>query len=134
MDIKNLYNRNKEMILYLAFGIVTTIISISVFWFFTSVIPLNELVANVISFIVAVFFAFLTNRKWVFNVSDKQGFFKDAVKFYLGRLLTLLIEEGIIFVFITLLSFDSLTVKITAQLIVIILNYIISKIFVFKQK
>ena len=132
MDIKKLYNRNKEIILYLAFGMVTTVISISVFWFFTSVIPLNELVANVISFIAAVFFAFLTNRKWVFNVSHKQGFFKDAVKFYLGRLLTLLIEEVIIFVFIILLSFDSLTVKITAQIVVIILNYIISKIFVFK--
>lgn len=130
--INNYFKKHKEVILYLFFGGLTTIISIAVFMLFTTVLPLNELIANIISWVIAVLFAFLTNRKWVFD--DKgQGFFLSAIKFYVARVTTLLVEEGIIFVFITLLSCNSLLVKISAQIIVIVLNYVLSKIFVFKK-
>jgi len=128
------YKKHKEPLLYLFFGVLTTVVSILVFWIFTAVIPTNELIGNIISWIFAVLFAFITNRKWVFTSHKKQNLFSEGIKFYSGRILTLIIEEIIIFIFITLLHFNSLTVKITAQVIIIILNYVISKIFVFKNK
>lgn len=130
--INNFLRKYREVILYLFFGGLTTLISIAVFMLFTIVFPLNELIANIISWIIAVLFAFLTNRKWVFE-DNGEGFLLSAVKFYVARVSTLLIEEGIIFVFITLLSFNSLLVKIFAQIIVIVLNYVLSKIFVFNH-
>lgn len=135
--MKNMMNKllkeKREIILYLIFGFLTTVISILVFALFTEVIPLNELIANIISFIIAVLFAFLTNRRWVFKNNDKQPFLLQGIKFYSARLITLLIEELIIFIFITLLTFNSLAVKTIAQIVIIVLNYILSKVFVFKK-
>lgn len=131
MKIKKLFNR--QFILYLVFGFLTTVVSISVFALFTKVIPLNELIANIISWILAVFFAFLTNKKWVFNDNSDNSPLLKMIKFYSARLITLFIEEIIIFVFITILSLNALGVKIAAQAVVIILNYILSKVFVFKK-
>ncbi len=131
MKIKKLFNR--QFILYLVFGFLTTVVSISVFALFTKVIPLNELIANIISWILAVFFAFLTNKKWVFNDNSDNSPLLKMIKFYSARLITLFIEEIVIFVFITILSLNALGVKIAAQAVVIILNYILSKVFVFKK-
>ncbi len=135
--MKNMMNKllkeKREIILYLIFGFLTTVISILVFALFTEVIPLNELIANIISFIIAVLFAFLTNRRWVFKNNDKQPFLLQGIKFYSARLITLFIEELIIFIFITLLSLNALAVKAIAQIVIIILNYILSKVFVFKK-
>lgn len=132
--INKLLKEKREIILYLIFGFLTTVISILVFALFTEIIPLDELIANIISFIIAVFFAFITNKKWVFENADKTPFFTAMIKFYSARLLTLLIEELILFIFITRLSMNPLWVKITSQLLIIILNFILSKIFVFKKK
>lgn len=131
--LKSVFKKYKEPILYIIFGVLTTVVSIAVFWFFTEIIVFDELIANIISWIIAVLFAFLTNRKWVFSSNKNQNFFIQAVKFYSGRLITLLIEEVIIFIFITLLSLNSLMVKIAAQFIVIVLNYVISKLYIFKK-
>jgi putative flippase GtrA len=131
--LKSVFKKYKEPILYIIFGVLTTAVSIAVFWFFTEIIVFDELIANIISWIIAVLFAFLTNRKWVFAANKNQNFFIQAVKFYSGRLITLLIEEVIIFIFITLLSLNSLMVKIAAQFIVIVLNYVISKLYIFKK-
>lgn len=131
--MNKLLKEKREIILYLIFGFLTTVISILVFALFTEVIPLNELIANIISFIIAVLFAFLTNRRWVFKNNDKQPFLLQGIKFYSARLITLLIEELIIFIFITLLTFNSLAVKTIAQIVIIVLNYILSKVFVFKK-
>jgi len=128
-----LYKKHKEVLLYLFFGGLAFIVSISTFYFFNTVCGLNELVANVISWIITVSFAFLTNRKWVFKPSDKEkeGFWGQALRFFSGRIFTLIVEEVILFVFVTRLSFDSLLIKVIAQIVVIVLNYIISKLFVF---
>ena len=131
--LKSVFKKYKEPLLYIIFGVLTTVVSIAVFWFFTEIIILDELIANIISWIVAVLFAFLTNRKWVFSATENQSIFLQAAKFYSGRLITLLIEEVIIFIFITLLSLNSLMIKIASQFVIIVLNYIISKIYVFKK-
>ena len=129
------YVKDKEPLLYLFFGGLTTLISIFVFWLFNGPFGLNELVANLISWVLAVLFAFLTNKTWVFQSGGQEdGFFRLMLSFYAGRLLTLGIEELLLLVFITWLGFNSMAVKIVAQVVVIVLNYVISKLLVFRDK
>lgn len=130
------YKKYKQVLLYLFFGVLTTAISVAVFSLLNVVLQVNEHIANLTSWIFAVLFAFLTNRTMVFDAETKSpgDFLVQMVKFYAGRIATLLVEELIIFVFITKMRFDSFTVKMVAQVIIIILNYVISKLFVFKNK
>ena len=125
-------SNHKEKLLYLFFGFLTTVISIAIFAFFTEVLQIDSLISNIISWIFAVAFAFVTNRKWVFSKSG-QSFIVDALYFYLARLTTLVFEEAVIFVFITLLDLNALVVKAASQITVIILNYLISKFVVFRK-
>ena len=127
------YKKHKEVLMYLFFGALTTVISIVTFSLFFEILKINELISNVISWIVAVLFAFVTNRIWVFEKGKNEGIIFQGIKFYGGRVATLLIEEIILLVFVTLLSFNAMVVKITAQVIVIVLNYVISKAFIFKK-
>ena len=96
---------------------------------------MNEHIANIFSWILAVLFAFITNRIWVFNAPTNTNveFVRQMLSFFGGRILTLVIEEIIIFIFITKLEFDSVIVKLIAQIIVIVMNYVVSKLFVFKN-
>lgn len=131
----NIYNRYREQILYLVFGGVTTLISIITYAVFTELADINILIANILSWIISVAVAYATNKSVVFR-SDKKGVAQvltEALSFYAGRLLTLLIEEAILFVFIDLVKLPNMPVKIIAQIIIIVLNYIISKVFIFKK-
>lgn len=130
------YKKQKEILLYLFFGGVTFVVSIVSFVFFNSVCHMNELVANIISWVLAVTCAYITNRIWVFQSSadTRQTLMKEIIDFVSGRIVTLLIEEAILLIFVTWLAFNSTIIKVIAQVIVIILNYIISKLFVFKNK
>lgn len=96
---------------------------------------MNELIADIFSWIIAVLFAFVTNKIWVFQSKNDTilAFVREAVAFFAGRVATLVVEEVILFVFITMLQWNSLGVKIAAQVIVIVLNYVISKLLVFKK-
>ena len=129
------YKKHKAVLLYLFFGGLTTLISIGVFWLFRVPLGINELLANVVSWVFAVLFAFFTNRIWVFHSPTKTAgeFWRQMGSFYAGRVVTLLIEEALLAVFITWLGFADMPVKITAQIVVIVLNYVISKLFVFKK-
>ncbi len=130
-----LYQKHKSVLLYVLFGGLTTGISIGTFWLVHSVFGQNEHVANIISWVLAVLFAFVTNRVWVFAsaVKNFKGFFEQAVCFYGGRLATLGVEEMLLFVFITVLRVNALAVKVGAQMVVLLLNYLVSKWFVFKS-
>lgn len=130
-----LYKKYKEVLLYLFFGVLTTVVSIGSYAFFNVTLGINELISNVISWVLAVLFAFFTNRIWVFAAPTKtvEEFMKQLVSFAGGRVLTLVIEEIILLVFITMLHFNSMLIKFIAQVVVIILNYVISKLLVFRK-
>lgn len=130
------YFKNKEVLLYLLFGGLTTVVSLLSYFVAYKVCNINVLIANIISWIFAVTFAYITNKIWVFDSKTETAkeVLGEAVKFYSGRLATLVVEELIIFVFDTLLHFNSMLVKLVAQIIIIVLNYVISKLFVFKNK
>lgn len=126
------YKRHKSVLLYLLFGGLTTVVSIGTYALFLPVV--SPLIANIFSWVAAVTFAYVTNRTWVFASKEKElAIIQEAFAFYGGRVFTLGLEEVVLYVFITLLFFPPLTVKVFAQVIVLILNYVISKLFVFNK-
>ena len=129
------YRKYKEKLLYLFFGGLTTLVDLVVFWLFFSVFGVNELIANVIAWIAAVLFAFVVNRTWVFEAktADRRETARQFVTFVGGRVFSLLCEEAILAIFITWLGLPPIPVKIAAQIIVVILNYGISKWLVFRN-
>lgn len=130
------YKKHKEGLLYLFFGGLAFFLSVFLFWLFYSPLGIDELVANIIVWIIVVLFAFITNRTWVFvsKTETIMEFIKQMGAFYAGRIATLVVEEAMLYVLITRMGFNSLLIKIIAQFVVIVLNYVISKLFVFKKK
>lgn len=129
------YKKNKSVFLYLFFGGLTTVVSIGSFVVCNMFFLINELISNAISWILAVTFAYITNRIWVFNSNAKgKSIVREVVTFFSGRFTTFIVEEIILFIFITLLSFNGLVVKTLAQIFVLVSNYFISKVFVFSEK
>ena len=90
-------------------------------------------IANIISWIISVAFAYITNRVFVFK-SKARNIMKEASSFVGSRVITLILDMLIMFIIVTLLHLNDKIGKIVSQIVVIIGNYIISKLFVFKQK
>ena len=136
-NIKFLYLKYKEIVNYLIVGVLTTVVSLGVYYICTVTFldPKNAFqlqVANIISWIVSVIFAYFTNRKYVFE-SKNPNIVKEATSFFLSRVSTLLMDMGIMFVCVTLIGMNDKISKIISQVVVIISNYIFSKLFVFKK-
>ena len=132
--LRPFYSAHKEVLLYLFFGGLTTLVSILTFAFFTVALGIDVLWSNVLSWILAVSFAYVTNRTWVFasGADTRAGVVREIASFFGGRVATLLMEEALLYVFITRLGLPAMPVKIAAQAAVIAANYVISKLFVFK--
>ncbi len=138
--MKELINKvlTREVILYLIFGILTTIVSLGVYYgcIYTFLNPENAIqlqIANILSWIVGVLFAYITNRKYVFESKDKNKL-KEITKFVTSRISTLLLDMLVMFVGVTLLKGNDKIIKIISQVLVTIGNYVLSKIFVFRNK
>ncbi len=130
--IKNLLFKYKEAILYLIFGVLTTAVNWVVYFPLTKLTPIHYQVATVISWIAAVVFAYFTNREFVF-LSKNKNKIMEFIKFTSGRIFSLLAEMAVLFLLIEIIAFHEDMSKIFGQVIVVILNYIISKVFVFKN-
>jgi len=138
--VKKLYKKYKEIINYLIIGFLTTIVSLLSFYLvrlliFTNNSQLDIQISNIISWIFAVLFAFITNKKYVFE-SKSQGTnkLKEMIKFYLSRVTTLLIDMGTMWILTSPLHINDKISKIIVQFIIVILNYVFSKLFVFKKE
>lgn len=141
--IKGLLLRYRELLLYLFFGGLTTVVDWSISFVLYAVwgdaIDHNVFVvhlANVLAWAAAVTFAFVTNRIWVFQ-SKKHGFLPvlgEFLSFAGGRVTTLLLQELIFLIFVDGLSVSEYVIKLVAAVVVVILNYVISKLFVFRKK
>lgn len=127
----NLYKKNKEVINYLIVGGLTTLISIGSFALFELIID-NYIVNTVLSWCTAVLFAYVTNRIFVFETKNSKVL-PEFIKFISCRLLTLGSEVLVMWILVDLIGVDELLSKILVQFIIVVLNYILSKIFVFKK-
>lgn len=135
--IKNIYLKYKEIINYLIFGVLTTVVSLVTYYLLVLTIlnpenPIEIQIANIISWITCVTFAYITNKKYVFN-SKNKNILKEITKFYTSRLTTLFIDMLLMYIFVTKLQYNDKIIKLIVQIIIIILNYILSKLLVFKN-
>ncbi|MBQ7321367.1 MAG: GtrA family protein [Clostridia bacterium] len=137
-----LLKKYKSIILYIIFGGLTTVVdwsvSFTLYYLWGDAIEATPWLihgANVIAWVAAVAFAYVTNRIWVFE-SRRRGFLPivgEIVAFAGGRVLTLLLQEALMAIFFTWLGFNEYIVKIVAAVLVVILNYFISKLLVFRK-
>lgn len=139
-NVINLYKKYQEIINYLIVGVLTTVVSIVIYFLFSLILDIENnilfILANVLSWICAVIFAYITNKKFVFNTttSNKKEEIKVFSMFVSSRITTLLIELAFMFITVKVILINDKIAKVIAQFIVIVLNYVLSKLFVFKKK
>ena len=135
--MKVFYNNHKEIINYLIVGGLTTVVSLLTYYLLVVTVlnpqnPIQLQIANILSWIAAVTFAYFTNRKYVFESQNPQ-ILKEATAFFISRIGTLLMDMGIMFLLVTVMGVDDKISKLIVQVIVTIGNYILSKLLVFKK-
>jgi len=131
-----IFKKYKEPIMYLIFGVLTTVVSIATYYLCTLFLldpkkPIELQAANVISWILSVSFAYVTNKIFVFE--SHGSIVKEILKFASSRLGTLCMEMLLMYLLVTIGNFSDLPVKIFVQFIVIVANYVLSKLIVFKK-
>lgn len=134
--LKNLYGKFEEVISYLIFGGLTTAVNIAVFFLCDTILGMNYLVANAISIVVSIIFAFFTNKKYVFKT--KTATFKESLlefmRFCTFRLLSAVFDMLSMWILVDGIHLDANVAKLATQFIVVVLNYAFSKWFIFKQR
>ena len=133
--IKDLVLRlyGNDVVRYIFFGGCTTLVNLVCFYIFWNICHVNLNIANVISIVVAIIFAYVVNSKYVFQ--DKCETLRDHIqpfcKFISARLVTMVIEVGGVWLLVSVMGMNDMIGKFLTQFIVLILNYIFSKYFVF---
>lgn len=135
MNIKQLFIKYKEMIMYIIIGGCTTVVSLATYFLFHDLLHIHYQVSNILSWICAVLFAYITNKKYVFE-SKYSGFRNSLMeigKFLSSRLASLGVEIISMYFFVQVCRLDDGLVKLMNQFIVLVLNYIFSKFWVFRK-
>lgn len=130
---KSGHKKIREVVLYLIFGFLSFMLNLVIFRILTFSIYMNSLLANIISWIAGTIFSFISNKLWVFNKKSQNNreSIEELITFTFSRVVTLAIEELLIYIFIVKMRFPSMYIKTAAQIVVIVLNYIFSKVWVF---
>ena len=133
--IIDLYFKFEEIILYLIVGATTMVISIGSYAFLSKILHLHYQVCNVLSWIIAVTFAYILNKIIVFKskTKTKKGLLKEIYEFVKYRIISLLGEMFFMYLFVSVIHINDLISKIIVQILVVIANYIFSKLFIFKK-
>lgn len=134
--LADLYRNHREGWRYLIFGALATIVNIVVYYIAFYAINIDNATSNVIAWVIAAIFAYITNKIFVFEskVDSKKQLLKEATSFFACRLFTLLIDEVIMVVSVDKLGLSGIIMKIISNIIVIILNFILSKLVIFKKE
>lgn len=134
--IRSLWNRYKEPLLYVVFGGFTTLINIVVYFVCRSLLQIDVVPADVIAWFLSVVFAYVTNKLYVFESKGwrMQLVLREAAEFFAARIFSLGVDVLFLYVTVQLLSWWEMPMKIAANVIVIIINYVFSKLFIFKKE
>ena len=134
LKISSLFSTHKQIILYLIFGVCTTVINTVCYWLLYDVLSWSNLLSTVIAWLAAVIFAFVTNKRYVFE-SKKSGIHEQLTEFasfFSCRILTGILDVVIMAVAVDMLKWNGLVWKLISNIIVTVLNYIASKFLIFK--
>lgn len=134
--ISHLIKAYKEPIMYIIFGVLTTVVNIVVYYLMADIIEIHYLVSNVIAWIASVLFAFVTNKLWVFESKSWQGkkVLVEMGNFFLARAATGVMDMILMWCLVDVVVIDEMIAKVGVNVLVIILNYVASKLWIFRKK
>lgn len=130
----DLYKKYREIIDYIIFGGLTTLVNIVAFFIFETLLGWPYLIANAIAIVLSILFAYITNKLFVFKTSN-MTFNENMIEFlkFIGfRLISGLADMVAMWLLVDLISIDTNIAKLLTQFIVVVLNYVFSKLFIFK--
>ena len=131
-----LFRKYQDVISYLFFGGCSTAVDVLSFGFFSRIVRMGTVASASVSWIITVLFVYVTNRTWVFH-SDAQGageIFREFAYFMACRLATGLLDVTIMWFSVDVMGLNGLVMKFVSNVIVIVLNFVASKLIIFKRK
>ena len=130
-----IFKNMKQLVLYGIFGVLTTIINIVAYWLVRK-FDISITMSAAIAWLVAVFFAYWSNRKYVFESTNTSviSILFEAIYFFACRIATGIFDVAFMYLFADILAFNEVITKVVANIIVIVLNYIASKLFIFRER
>ena len=133
--LRSKFLKYRFIIFYGIFGVLTTIINVVTYGVLYNVLNITNVISTIIAWVVAVLFAFVTNKIWVFESKtfERKLFILELQKFFGCRIATGLLDVGIMFIGVDILNGPAILLKLFANILVIVLNYIMSKFIVFKK-
>ena len=133
--IATLWTKHEELIRYIIVGGLTTLLNAAVYWLLSGVFSVHYQIANAIAFVIAVVFAYIANKKAVFHTKTEDALdtAREAGSFFLMRLISYGVEAGLLELLVKGLSVDELLAKIPVMVIIVILNYVFSKLYIFRK-
>ncbi len=134
--IKECILKYKDVIPYLFFGICMTLVNVVVYWCCAHLLSLGTMISTIIAWIMAVLFAYITNRKWVFKsfANTKLEIARELISFFGCRIATGLVDGLCMLAFVEILKLDDVVIKVLSNILVIVLNYVASKWLIIRRK
>ncbi len=137
--ILEIYQKNKEIINYVIVGGCTTIVSLVTYYILSNILDIENdfyfTLANILSWIITVTFAYIANKIFVFKTKTNEfkETLKETTKFFSARIFTLLTEIVLMYILVKIIKIDNFIAKLLMQFIILVLNYLLSKLVVFKK-
>lgn len=134
--ILRLLKKYQDLILYAVFGLLTTLVNTAVYWLCAHPLGMPTVPSSIVAWFMAVLFAYLTNRRWVFHseAETPAEIGREIVSFFLCRLATGVLDWGLMWLLVDKLHLNDLAMKLLVNALVILLNYVASKLLIFRRK
>ena len=135
MQLLSLWQAHREVLSYGIFGVLTTILNYAVYFFCLITLDMHYATSNIVAWLLAVLFAFVTNKLYVFHSYAWNGglAFREAWQFVSARIFSVVVETALLWLFVEQFRCDEGIVKVFTNLVVIALNYLFSKFIIFKN-
>lgn len=133
--IKELYNKYKEILMYLIFGVLTTVVNIVSYFLLARILHIDTVVSTVIALILSILFAYITNKIFVFEskTNTAKELLKEIISFFGCRAFTGILDVAFMYITVDVFNLNDMIMKIISNIVVIIVNYIFSKLIIFKK-
>lgn len=134
--IKKLFEKYKSIILYGFFGVLTTVINIASYFVCYNILKIPNVISTIVAWVLGVVFAFVTNKLFVFDSKsfEKNIILHEIITFFGCRVLTGVLDVGIMWIAVDIMNWNSILWKVISNILVIIANYIASKLVIFKKR
>ncbi len=133
--IKAFAEKYRELASYLFWGVMTTLVNYAAYFICTKALGINYLASNAVAWVAAVVFAFWVNKVYVFRSEkrDAKTMAREIASFVSARVFSGVLETGMLFLFVEGMHFNDSVIKVIASVLVVIMNYILSKLIIFRK-